>query len=433
MSRPDRGSHRLGSRLAVSPLLGSLLALAVAGSFSTPAVVAPTMAGDLSGWFGASGGSESDLLLDPGRDPFVVPGGVFFEVNQGLAWNRALRNDSRVGVLQRLSWQRYVDVEDRTLLSASAEVDIARRLGSRWLLRGAVGGSFFDDAAFPTTRRWGGGGDATLTYFRPGWRLEMRGGWRGRRYPDLEVVDSAGTPGPYEESVLFVEPTAMLLLGPRTVLRISGSLDAVDARDPLYDARALAGWTALWWKVTPHWTLTANALLRTRSFTNREPGLDEDTFAQVGAGFDRLVGSSLSTALRYTFARYRDTAAGVDESHRISLSLTWRFGPQMTGSTVPPSTTPQPLTTRAGQLFKLRLRAPAAERVAVVGDFNGWDPTAEPLRSVDEGWWETDLSLPAGVYQYAFWVDGQLVTPPDVSVVVPDGFGGRNGLLEVLP
>ena len=47
---------------------------------------------------------------------------------------------------------------------------------------------------------------------------------------------------------------------------------------------------------------------------------------------------------------------------------------------------------------RLRLAAPASSRVAVVGDFNDWDPAATPLhRAGDSGTWIVELRLPPGV------------------------------------
>jgi hypothetical protein len=44
-----------------------------------------------------------------------------------------------------------------------------------------------------------------------------------------------------------------------------------------------------------------------------------------------------------------------------------------------------------------------------------------------------EIRLPAGSHQYSYWVDGRLVTPPEAPIGIDDGFGGKNGLIEVLP
>lgn len=52
------------------------------------------------------------------------------------------------------------------------------------------------------------------------------------------------------------------------------------------------------------------------------------------------------------------------------------------------------------------LVAERAERVALVGDFNDWDPRATPLASKD-GIWTVELPLAAGRHTYAFVVDNE--------------------------
>jgi hypothetical protein len=56
----------------------------------------------------------------------------------------------------------------------------------------------------------------------------------------------------------------------------------------------------------------------------------------------------------------------------------------------------------------LRLDAPASSRVAVVGDFNDWDPTATPLRPTGTaGTWMVELRLKPGRDHYTFVSDGR--------------------------
>jgi 1,4-alpha-glucan branching enzyme len=51
------------------------------------------------------------------------------------------------------------------------------------------------------------------------------------------------------------------------------------------------------------------------------------------------------------------------------------------------------------------LRAPGARRVALVGDFNRWDPAATPLAG-RAGAWSVEVPLAPGRHAYAFVVDG---------------------------
>jgi hypothetical protein len=57
------------------------------------------------------------------------------------------------------------------------------------------------------------------------------------------------------------------------------------------------------------------------------------------------------------------------------------------------------------------LDAQRASRVALVGDFNGWDATATPLtRDSSSGIWTVTVPLTPGRHVYAFMVDGKAWT-----------------------
>jgi hypothetical protein len=58
------------------------------------------------------------------------------------------------------------------------------------------------------------------------------------------------------------------------------------------------------------------------------------------------------------------------------------------------------------RLVRLMFDDPAARRVAVVGDFNGWQLEATPRRQdPSSGRWEARLALPDGEHRYAIVVD----------------------------
>ncbi len=56
--------------------------------------------------------------------------------------------------------------------------------------------------------------------------------------------------------------------------------------------------------------------------------------------------------------------------------------------------------------------APGAQQVMLVGDFNDWQPTANPMQRMNEGYWLTSLELPHGHHQYLFLVDGEPALDP---------------------
>jgi len=92
-----------------------------------------------------------------------------------------------------------------------------------------------------------------------------------------------------------------------------------------------------------------------------------------------------------------------------------------------------PEIVEGGVIF--RYYDPDAEKVYLVGDFNNWSPTADPMSDKNgDGEWTLFFPLPPGSYQYKFVVDGVYWIPdPRNPVSVPDGFGGRNSVISVPP
>ena len=87
----------------------------------------------------------------------------------------------------------------------------------------------------------------------------------------------------------------------------------------------------------------------------------------------------------------------------------------------------------ADRVVDLIMSAPQAASVAVVGDFNGWDPQRTRMIRLDhEGRWTARLKLPPGVHQYSFVIDGSTWVPdPGAKTTLADGFGGRNSVIIV--
>jgi len=85
-------------------------------------------------------------------------------------------------------------------------------------------------------------------------------------------------------------------------------------------------------------------------------------------------------------------------------------------------------------LVKFTLEAPAAEQVYVVGDWNDWNATANPLFDDNaDGLWETNIKLEAGKeYRYQFYIDdSKWVADPKAPLKIDDGFGGQNSILRI--
>ncbi|MFZ2331393.1 MAG: zf-HC2 domain-containing protein [Atribacterota bacterium] len=83
--------------------------------------------------------------------------------------------------------------------------------------------------------------------------------------------------------------------------------------------------------------------------------------------------------------------------------------------------------------FSMRADADQVKSIAVVGDFNDWDPTRNLLTDENnDGIWTVTLKLEPGRYEYMFILDGQKWIPdPSAYRFVSDGFGNKNAVLEI--
>ena len=76
--------------------------------------------------------------------------------------------------------------------------------------------------------------------------------------------------------------------------------------------------------------------------------------------------------------------------------------------------------------------APHAKSVALVGDFNGWDAIATPMRASAGGYWTASFPLTPGRHEYAFVVDGRRwVVDPAAPPVASDDFGSPNSVITI--
>lgn len=89
-------------------------------------------------------------------------------------------------------------------------------------------------------------------------------------------------------------------------------------------------------------------------------------------------------------------------------------------------------TEPGSQVVQFVLVAPRAGTVALVGDFNDWDPSRTPLHVAASGVWSVNVPLQPGQHQYAFVVDGRNWQPdPAAPKAVADDFGSPNSVITV--
>lgn len=80
-----------------------------------------------------------------------------------------------------------------------------------------------------------------------------------------------------------------------------------------------------------------------------------------------------------------------------------------------------------------RYENPDARRVHLVGDFNNWAPTSDPMTDENgDGSWSLVYPLKPGRYAYKFVIDGREWIPdPTNPLTESDGFDGQNSIIVV--
>lgn len=85
---------------------------------------------------------------------------------------------------------------------------------------------------------------------------------------------------------------------------------------------------------------------------------------------------------------------------------------------------------RNGDTIVVRFRMPAAQSVAIAGNWNDWKP--EALQGLGDNVWEAALRLAPGTYYFNLVVDGQEWVVPGGVATISDGMGGLVAVLNVL-
>ena len=73
-----------------------------------------------------------------------------------------------------------------------------------------------------------------------------------------------------------------------------------------------------------------------------------------------------------------------------------------------------------------------AKKVSLVGEFNNWNPDADPMQRDENGIWTKVKLLPPGSIEYKFWVDGEWMQDPENLRACPNCFGTQNNVVKVI-
>ena len=97
------------------------------------------------------------------------------------------------------------------------------------------------------------------------------------------------------------------------------------------------------------------------------------------------------------------------------------------------------LDDRSATAAVFSFQSETAKAVFLTGEFNDWDPTANPMLRSDDGEWTASLELAPGRYEYKFVVDGEWCCEPGCTALsverghcIINVFGTMNRVREVM-
>ena len=97
------------------------------------------------------------------------------------------------------------------------------------------------------------------------------------------------------------------------------------------------------------------------------------------------------------------------------------------------------LEDRSATAAVFSFQSETAKAVFLAGEFNDWDPTANPMLRSDDGEWTASLELAPGRYEHKFVVDGEWCCEPGCTAptvecghCIINVFGTMNRVREVM-
>ena len=84
--------------------------------------------------------------------------------------------------------------------------------------------------------------------------------------------------------------------------------------------------------------------------------------------------------------------------------------------------------------IRFSLLAVDAKMVSLVGEFNNWNPDADPMQRDNNGTWTKTKTkkLSPGNIEYKFWLDGEWLQDPENLRTCPNCFGTQNSVVKVI-
>ena len=424
---------RCGLLWIVSGALTGMILIPIA---TTPAISSWQIVPEIR----VSGGDESDLVIDPELAGTVIPGGLFIELTPAVSARGWIGRRTFVDLGTFATVQRFLNEESRLVYAHTVSGNAFQNLSNSIRGRLSTTLGYFDDSELETVRRLGAGAELGMAFVQPQWNVEVWGGGNNREYPNFMVQEHVNQTATYSEQAWSAGTTLRFSPGESIDLRADAIHQITDSRDPLFDSDSWVMRGNIDAGPMASLFLSIHGAYQERMFDNRLQGENKDEYWQMGLGLRYALRPGWSASIRWGYSEYRRPNGTDEKAYRLTAGIHHAWGRH---NVLPlPRVDVDALTQASGGSVRepdpdgkvcFRILAVGAEHVSVAGSFNAWNSEATPLSPVGDGWWGTCIRLAPGVYQYTYVIEEVWIPPPEARITVEDGFGGRNGILEVLP
>lgn len=91
--------------------------------------------------------------------------------------------------------------------------------------------------------------------------------------------------------------------------------------------------------------------------------------------------------------------------------------------------------TNNGDVIQVTFKIPKETRATtahLLGEFNDWDPTKNPMKRMKDGSFSVTVALPSGTYRFRYLLDGERWENDwQADNYIPNEYGGEDSVVEV--
>jgi hypothetical protein len=203
---------------------------------------------------------------------------------------------------------------------------------------------------------------------------------------------------------------------PGDTLPVSGGIDTLQRARPITDLTASLRWEF--------------GRLETQIFAGARFGNSQPARARTGGNLAYRLSNGLAVTARFEHLPDREIA--LSRGNHFALGLRLLQMPRLGRRTSKANESPIRkfvVTSDANGTTTIRVHAPDAQSVEIMGDVTGW--ITLPLVAMESGWWYTKLTINSGVHHLNIRADSHPWGPPPGVPVIQNQYEGVVGVIII--